>query len=201
MPRPCAQMPYSGTNSSHPELHGLFITPSHLPCSSWAIRWWPQSLHFVLKSALSLSRGIPDLRTSSKTSSYSDMADNGPLADLNLPISRAGNLEMQWRRKRTMAGRLLFLCSCTGIELSTAVGVCGYLLYLGEWFLALISAAVFAKLIVFHVIVNHYDKRGIKSTRAAPDGRIMHLVRPRCACTVQETARNIRPPRQVAVPA
>ncbi len=58
-----------------------------------------------------------------------------------------------------MASRLLFLCTCTGLESATAAGVTGYLLYLGMPIIALIAAVIFAKLIVFHVIMDYYDKR------------------------------------------
>ncbi|MBA4452139.1 MAG: hypothetical protein H2B05_05700 [Nitrosopumilaceae archaeon] len=57
-----------------------------------------------------------------------------------------------------MREKLLFLCTCTGIEIMTAIGVTGYLLYLEEPILALISTVVFAKLIVFHFIMDYYDK-------------------------------------------
>ena len=58
-----------------------------------------------------------------------------------------------------MANKFLFLITCTGIELATAIGVTGYLLYLGENILAMISGIVFAKLIVFHFIMDYFDKR------------------------------------------
>jgi len=61
-----------------------------------------------------------------------------------------------------MKNNLLFLCTCTAIELGTAIGVTGYLIYLGEPVLALISGVVFAKLMVFHFIMNYYDKRATK---------------------------------------
>jgi hypothetical protein len=51
-----------------------------------------------------------------------------------------------------MKEKLLRLCTCTAIEIMTAVGVTSYLLYLNEPILALISTVVFAKLIVFHFI-------------------------------------------------
>lgn len=57
-----------------------------------------------------------------------------------------------------MARRLLFLCTCTGLELMTAIGVTAYLAYLGQATLALISAIVFAKIIVFHFVVDIYDR-------------------------------------------
>jgi len=67
----------------------------------------------------------------------------------NLPISFMKNL-------------LLKLCTCTGIEISTSIGVTLYLLYLGEPILVLISGVVFAKLILFHFIVDYYDKKNSK---------------------------------------
>jgi len=61
-----------------------------------------------------------------------------------------------------MKENLLKLLTCTAIEVMTAVGVTGYLLYLGEEVLALISTVVFAKLIVFHFIMDFYDKKNSK---------------------------------------
>ncbi len=61
-----------------------------------------------------------------------------------------------------MKERLLSLCTCTAIEVMTAIGVTGYLLYLGQPILALISSVVFAKLIVFHFIMDYYDKKTSK---------------------------------------
>ena len=61
-----------------------------------------------------------------------------------------------------MKERLLSLCTCTAIEVMTAIGVTGYLLYLGQPILALISSIVFAKLIVFHFIMDYYDKETSK---------------------------------------
>ena len=63
-----------------------------------------------------------------------------------------------------MKDQLLKLCTCTGIEISTAIGVTLYLLYLGEPILALISSIVFAKLIIFHFIMDFYDKKSSKKT-------------------------------------
>ena len=57
-----------------------------------------------------------------------------------------------------MKHRLLFLCTCTGLELMTALGVTAYLTYLGQTTLALISAIIFAKIIVFHFVVDIYDR-------------------------------------------
>ena len=61
-----------------------------------------------------------------------------------------------------MKEKLLRLCTCTAIEVLTAIGVTGYLLYLGEPILALISGVVFAKLIIFHFIMDYYDKKSSK---------------------------------------
>ena len=58
-----------------------------------------------------------------------------------------------------MKDKLLALCTCTALEIMTAIGVTGYLLYLDEPILALISSVVFAKLIVFHFIMEYFDKR------------------------------------------
>ena len=58
----------------------------------------------------------------------------------------------------SMKDKLLQLCTCTAIEVMTAIGVTTYLLYLGQLTLALISTAVFAKLIGFHFIMAYFDK-------------------------------------------
>ena len=64
-----------------------------------------------------------------------------------------------------MREKLLCLCTSTGIEIMTAIGVTGYLLYLEEPILALISTVVFAKLIVFHFIMDYYDKKMKKKSQ------------------------------------
>jgi hypothetical protein len=48
----------------------------------------------------------------------------------------------------------------------TAIGVTAYLAYLGQTTLALISAIVFAKVIVFHFVVDIYDR--LKSKKRMP---------------------------------
>ena len=58
-----------------------------------------------------------------------------------------------------MKEKLLNCLTCTAIEIMTAIGVTLYLLYLNEPILALISTVVFAKLIVFHFIMDYYDKK------------------------------------------
>lgn len=44
----------------------------------------------------------------------------------------------------------------------TAFGVTAYLFYLGEPILALISMIVFGKLIIFHFIMEYFDKQNLK---------------------------------------
>ena len=44
----------------------------------------------------------------------------------------------------------------------TAIGVTGYLYYLGESILSLISMIVFGKLIVFHFIMEYFDRKNLK---------------------------------------
>ncbi len=65
---------------------------------------------------------------------------------------------------------LLFPCTCTGLELMTAIGVTAYLTYLGQTTLALISAIIFAKIIAFHFVIDIYDR--LKSKKKS------------CACNV-----------------
>ncbi len=57
-----------------------------------------------------------------------------------------------------MIEKLLFLCTCTYIEIMAAVGVIGYLLFLDKLMLAIISAAVFSPLIMFHFIMDKSSK-------------------------------------------
>ncbi len=58
---------------------------------------------------------------------------------------------------------LLWFCTCTGLELMTAVGVTAYLVYLGQTTIALISGVVFAKVIGFHFVIEIHErlKKGI----------------------------------------
>jgi len=57
-----------------------------------------------------------------------------------------------------MRERLLWLCTCTGIEVMTATGVTAYLLYLGQATTAIISAIIFAKLIAFHFGIEVHER-------------------------------------------
>lgn len=60
-----------------------------------------------------------------------------------------------------MKEKLLLLCTCTYIEIMTAIGVTGYLLFLNKTMLAVISAAVFLPLILFHFIMDKTAKKNI----------------------------------------
>ncbi|MDH3676938.1 MAG: hypothetical protein OEQ12_01395 [Nitrosopumilus sp.] len=65
-----------------------------------------------------------------------------------------------------MKEMLLSLCTCTAIEIMTAIGVTFYLLYLNEPILALISTIVFAKLIAFHFTMDYFDKKQRKKSQS-----------------------------------
>lgn len=54
--------------------------------------------------------------------------------------------------------KLLWFCTCTALEVMTAAGVTAYLLYLGQTTIALISGVVFAKVIVFHFVIEIHEK-------------------------------------------
>ena len=47
----------------------------------------------------------------------------------------------------------------------TAVGITSYLLFLGETILALISSIVFGKLILFHFVMEYFDKKTEKNCK------------------------------------
>lgn len=64
-----------------------------------------------------------------------------------------------------MREKLLWLCTCTGIEVMTASGVTAYLLYLGQATTAIISAIIFAKLIAFHFAIEIHER--LKKKQAA----------------------------------
>jgi hypothetical protein len=58
-----------------------------------------------------------------------------------------------------MKEKLLLLCTCTYIEIMTAIGVTGYLLFLNKTAIAVIAGLVFLPLIVFHFIIEKTGKR------------------------------------------
>jgi hypothetical protein len=62
-----------------------------------------------------------------------------------------------------MKEKLCWLCTCTAIELMTAIGVTFYLVHLAEFTLALISLVIFSKLIVFHYVIDFFDKKKSKN--------------------------------------
>jgi hypothetical protein len=60
-----------------------------------------------------------------------------------------------------MKEKLLLLCTCTYIEIMTAIGVTGYLLILNKTELAFISGAVFLPLILFHYLMDMSSKKSM----------------------------------------
>ena len=52
----------------------------------------------------------------------------------------------------------LQLCTCTWIEIMTGAGITLYLLYLQNYYLAAITAGVFAPLIGFHFAIDRLSK-------------------------------------------
>lgn len=58
-----------------------------------------------------------------------------------------------------MREKLLWFCSCTALEIMTAVGLTGYLLLTKEITLAIIVVIVFSKILVLHFVVDYYDKK------------------------------------------
>ena len=65
-----------------------------------------------------------------------------------------------------MKEKLLLLCTCTSIEIMTAIGVTGYLLYLDKIYLATISAVVFLPLVSFHFIMDKFTKKDTSCCKA-----------------------------------
>ncbi|HXV66855.1 MAG TPA: hypothetical protein VD731_06505 [Nitrosopumilaceae archaeon] len=59
----------------------------------------------------------------------------------------------------SMKEKMLLLCTCTYIEIITAIGVTGYLLFLGQSSIAALSAAVFLPLITFHFVLDRVSKK------------------------------------------
>ena len=67
-----------------------------------------------------------------------------------------------------MKEKLCWLCTCTGIELMTAIGVTLYLVYIAEITLAIISLVIFSKIIVFHFVFDYFDKRKNSIVKITP---------------------------------
>ena len=55
----------------------------------------------------------------------------------------------------------LQLCTCTWIEIMTGCGIVLYMLYLGNYMLAGITAALFAPLIIFHFAMTRLSKSNV----------------------------------------
>jgi hypothetical protein len=59
----------------------------------------------------------------------------------------------------------LQLCTCTWIEIMTGSGIVLYMLYLGNYMLAGITAAAFAPLILFHFAMTRLPKSNVEWKR------------------------------------
>ncbi len=59
----------------------------------------------------------------------------------------------------------LQLCTCTWIEMMTGAGITLYMLYMQQYALAAITAAVFAPLIVFHFAIEKLKPGGRNESR------------------------------------
>ena len=53
------------------------------------------------------------------------------------------------------------LCTCTWIEIMTGSGIVLYMLYLGNYLLAGVTAAAFAPLIIFHFAMTKLPKSNV----------------------------------------
>lgn len=59
------------------------------------------------------------------------------------------------------------LCTCTWIEIMTGSGIVLYMLYLGNYMLAGITAAAFAPLIIFHFAMTRFPRSNVEWKRSA----------------------------------
>ena len=57
------------------------------------------------------------------------------------------------------------LCTCTWIEIMTGAGITLYMLYLGNYALAAVTAGVFAPLIIFHFAIDRLPKSNVEWRR------------------------------------
>lgn len=64
-----------------------------------------------------------------------------------------------------MKEKLLLLCTCTYLEIMTAIGVTGYLLFQNKPSLAIVSTVVFLPLIVFHFMMGRTSKKNTLKSR------------------------------------
>lgn len=58
-----------------------------------------------------------------------------------------------------MKDKLLLMCTCTWVEIWTAIGVTGYLIYQQNYTLASIAASLFAPLIGFHFLMDRISRK------------------------------------------
>lgn len=54
------------------------------------------------------------------------------------------------------------LCTCTWIEIMTGAGITLYMLYLGNYMLAAVTAVAFAPLILFHFAITKMPQSNVK---------------------------------------
>ena len=63
------------------------------------------------------------------------------------------------------------LCTCTWIEIMTGAGITLYMLYLGNYALAAVTAGVFAPLIIFHFAIDRLPKSNVEWRRHQQQSR------------------------------
>ncbi len=64
-----------------------------------------------------------------------------------------------------MKDKLLLMCTCTWVEIWTAIGVTSYLIYLQNYALASIAASLFAPLIGFHFLMDRISRKDERIVR------------------------------------
>jgi len=64
-----------------------------------------------------------------------------------------------------MKDKLLLMCTCTWIEIWTAIGVTSYLIYLQNYTLASIATSLFAPLIGFHFLMDRISRKDERIVR------------------------------------
>lgn len=64
-----------------------------------------------------------------------------------------------------MQEKILRLCTCTAIEIMTAIGVTTYLLIVDKIMLATMAIMVFSPLILFHLLMDNLDKRQVRVSK------------------------------------
>jgi hypothetical protein len=69
----------------------------------------------------------------------------------------------------------LQLCTCTWIEIMTGAGIALYMLYLGNYMLAGVTAAAFAPLILFHFAMTRLPKSNVEWKKSARSNRLVKI--------------------------